>query len=162
MSDPRIPTARNGVLLVASSGGHLLELVQLADVFSQHERCWVTFDKADARGLLEREQVVFAYHPTNRHVLNLVRNMVLALRLVRRLRPRAVISTGAGVGVPFCYAGRLLGSRVIYVESLARISALSLSGRLIYPVAHRFFVQAPELARRRTRAEYRGAVFDLR
>jgi beta-1,4-N-acetylglucosaminyltransferase len=146
------------VLLVASSGGHLLELLELADRYEPGARHWVTFDKPDARTLLAGERVTYAYGPTNRHVGNLIRNAFLAARVMRRIRPRAVITTGAGVCVPFLYAARALGRRAIYVESLARIDQLSLTGRLVYPVVTHLFVQWPELARRYRRGRYVGAI----
>ena len=118
----------------------------------------MTFDKPDARVLLADEAVTFAYGPTNRNVGNLIRNLVLAIRLMFRLRPNAVITTGAGVGVPFLYAARLLRKKAIYVESLARIDELSLSGRMVYPIATDFFVQWPELTERYQRGRYEGAI----
>ncbi len=152
-------SAGGPVLLVASSGGHLLQLVQLLQAWPAEEREWVTFDTPDARSLLTGERVVFAFHPTNRSLRNLLRNLVLAVRVVRRLRPRAVVTTGAGVAVPFCYVGRVFGSRVIYIESMARISQPSLSSRLVYPVATSFFVQWPELQSMFRRARYEGQLF---
>ena len=146
------------VLLVASSGGHLIELLELANQFESDRRQWVTFDKPDARGLLIGESVTFAYGPTNRHLGNLIRNLVLAFRVIWRVRPDAVITTGAGVGVPFLYAARVFGKRAIYVESLARVDRLSLSGRLVYPVATDFFVQWPELSVRYRKGRYAGAI----
>lgn len=152
-------TRGRACLLVSSSGGHLLQLVQLRDEVGSDERHWVTFDTSDARSLLVGEAVTYAFHPTNRNVRNLIRNTWLAFRLVRKLRPRAVVTTGAGVGVPFCYLGRLFGARIIYVESFARVTEPSLTGRLIHPIAHRFFVQWPELVARYRKAEAKGALF---
>lgn len=146
------------VLLVASSGGHLLELLELANEYAPASRHWVTFDKPDARALLKGERVTFAYSPTNRHIGNLIRNAFLALRVLFDTRPSAVITTGAGVAVPFLYAARAMGRRAIYVESLARIDQLSLTGRLVYPVVTHFFVQWPELARRYRRGRYVGSI----
>ena len=143
-------------LLVTSNGGHLLELVQLRDEWERFERHWVTFDTPDVHSILAGEAVTYAYHPTNRNAKNLLRNAWLAVRLLRDLRPRAVVTAGAGVAVPFCYAARLFGARVIYVESFARITNPSLTGRLVYPVAHRFFVQWPGVRRFFRRAEYLG------
>jgi hypothetical protein len=151
--------SRSRVLLVASSGGHLLQLVQLKAISPREDRHWVTFDAPDAHSLLADEAVTFAHHPTNRNVGNLVRNLHLAFQTIRRVRPTAIVSTGAGVAVPFCYAGRLLGARVIFIESFSRVTGLSLTGRLVYPIAHRFFVQWPELAKQRRRAEYAGSLF---
>jgi beta-1,4-N-acetylglucosaminyltransferase len=147
------------VLLVASSGGHLLQLTQLRDEWPRDQRVWVTFPTTDAHSLLEGEHVEFAHHPTNRNVRNLLRNLLLAVRLTVKLRPRAIVSTGAGVAVPFCYVGRVLGSRVVFIESFSRTSHPSLTARLIYPIAHDFFVQWPDLQRHFKRARYEGQLF---
>jgi UDP-N-acetylglucosamine:LPS N-acetylglucosamine transferase len=148
--------AERPILLVASNGGHLLQLTHLKDAWHEERRVWVTFDKPDSRSLLEGEHVIHAHHPTNRNVPNLLRNAWLALKVVRRLRPAAVVTTGAGVAVPFCYVGRAFGAQIVYVESFSRINEPSLTGRLVHPVAHRFFVQWPELRRFFRKAEYRG------
>jgi beta-1,4-N-acetylglucosaminyltransferase len=149
--------AERPLLLVCSSGGHLLQLVGLADAFAAFPRLWVTFDKPDARALLAGERVVHAFGPTNRNVPNLLRNLRLAAGLLRRERPRAIISTGAGVAVPFAWIGRLRGIPVVYIESVTRITSLSLSGRMIKPIANDLFVQWPELAETVPGARYEGS-----
>jgi UDP-N-acetylglucosamine:LPS N-acetylglucosamine transferase len=150
------------VLLVCSAGGHLLQLLALRPAWSGFSRAWVTFEKSDARSLLNGEAVIFAHGPTNRSVKNLLRNIPVALRVVRRLRPSVVLTTGAGVAVPFAWIGRLLGARVVYVESFTRIEEPSLSCRLIAPVADRIYAQWPELTRVLPRARYVGTVFTER
>ena len=144
--------------LVASTGGHLLQLVSLKQAWGEHERFWVTFPKVDAQTLLASERVIWAYHPTNRNLKNLLKNLWLAWKVLRQERPDAVISTGAGVGVPFIWMGRLLGMHTIFIESITFIDHLSLSGRLVSPAVHRLFVQWPELAARHRQAAYRGKV----
>jgi beta-1,4-N-acetylglucosaminyltransferase len=145
------------LLLVCSSGGHLLQLVGLSEAFAAFPRLWVTFDKPDARALLADERVLHAFGPTNRNIPNLLRNLRLALRVLRRERPRAIVSTGAGVAVPFAWLGRMMGIPVVYIESVTRISSLSLSGRMIKPVASDLFVQWPELAEAVPGARYEGS-----
>ena len=152
-------TRRVDVLLVCSTGGHLLQLHALRAAWAGTSHAWVTFDKSDARSLLASQRVLFAFGPTNRSVGNLLRNLRLAVRLLRQLRPRLIVTTGAGVAVPFCWIGRLLGAKVVYVESLSRIEAPSLSCRLIAPVASRVYAQWPELAASYTRSRYVGSVF---
>jgi UDP-N-acetylglucosamine:LPS N-acetylglucosamine transferase len=80
--------------------------------------------------------------------------------VVRRTRPRAVLTTGAGVAVPFAWIARLHGARVVYVESFTRIDSVSLSCRLIGRAASRVYVQWPELQRLLPRARYVGSVFN--
>jgi beta-1,4-N-acetylglucosaminyltransferase len=153
-------SAARPLLIVCSSGGHLLQMLELRDAWSRFERVWVTFDKSDARSLLNGERVVHAYGPTNRNVPNLVRNLALAARVLRRERPSAILTTGAGVAVPFAWLGRLLGVPTVYVESLTRIDELSLSARMIAPVANRLYAQWPELAQPSAgRIRYAGNLF---
>jgi UDP-N-acetylglucosamine:LPS N-acetylglucosamine transferase len=123
---------------------------------------WVTFDKSDARSLLTAERVVYAFGPTNRSLRNLMRNLVLAWSVVRRVRPRLLITTGAGVAVPFAWVARIRGARVFYVESITRVEEPSLSCRLIAPIADRIYAQWPELAARMRSAVYAGSVFSER
>jgi beta-1,4-N-acetylglucosaminyltransferase len=151
---------RKELLLVCSTGGHQLQLVALREAWDGFSRTWVTLDRGDSRSLLADEDVVLAHGPTNRNVPNLLRNLALAWRVVRRVRPRAVVTTGAGVAVPFAWIGRLFGARVVYVESVTRIEAPSLSLRLIRPVASRVYVQWPELLEAVPRARYAGSVLD--
>jgi len=150
---------RTDVLLVCSTGGHLLQLVALRDSWGHFSRAWVTFDKSDARSLLAGERVYYAYGPTNRSIKNLVRNLLVAWRLVRRLRPKVLLTTGAGVAVPFAWMARLRGAKVVYVESLSRIEGPSLSYRLIAPIATRRYVQWSELAGKLPGARFAGNVF---
>jgi len=153
-ADPAIP-----VLLVASPGGHLLQLLALRSAWEDYPRAWVTLDRADTHGLLAGEHVFFARGPTNRNIRNLVRNLVLARRIVREVRPRVIITTGAGVAVPFAWLGRLAGAQVIYIESLSRIDTASLSCRMISPIASRVYGQWPEFVDVVRRARFAGCVF---
>jgi UDP-N-acetylglucosamine:LPS N-acetylglucosamine transferase len=75
------------------------------------------------------------------------------------LRPRAIVSTGAGVAVPFCYVGRLFGARVVFIESFSRTTRPSLTARLVYPIATDFFVQWPGVLPYFRRARYEGQLF---
>lgn len=146
------------VLLVCSPGGHLQQMLALEPAWRGTSRAWVTLPSADVEAALAGEDVTLAHGPTNRSLVNLVRNAVLAWRLLRRDRPAAILSTGAGVAVPFFLIGKLLGARLIYVESVTRTESISLTGRLVYPLADRFFAQWPAAAARLRRAEYAGAV----
>jgi len=153
---------RADVVLVCSSGGHLQQMLALRPAWGAYSHLWVTFDKSDARSLLDGERVVYAYSPTNRNLKNLVRNLALAWRVLRKARPRVVLTTGAGVGVPFAWLGRLLGVKIVYVESFTRIEGPSMTCRLVAPIAHRSYVQWPDMQRFVPKARYAGNVFARR
>lgn len=138
------PTPRHHVLLVGSSGGHLAQLIRLEGWWHHHDRTWVTFDKPDALSLLADEDVVWAHHPTTRNLANLMRNMRLAVREMKRIRPDIVVSTGAGVALPFFVLARFRRIPTVYVEVFDRIDSPTLTGRLCRPFTTRFCVQWPE------------------
>jgi beta-1,4-N-acetylglucosaminyltransferase len=150
---------RAELLLVCSSGGHLLQLLALRAAWGAYSHVWVTFDKSDARSLLRDEPVVFAHWPTNRSLKNLLRNLRIAWRTLRLVRPRVLLTTGAGVAVPFAWLARLRGVKVVYVESFTRIEGPSLTCRLVAPVANRVYAQWPELTSAVPKARYSGNVF---
>ena len=147
------------LLLVCSSGGHLMQLHELRGAWEAFDRAWVTFDKSDARSLLRDERVIHAFGPTNRNVPNLLRNLRLAWNVIRRERPAAILTTGAGVAVPFAWVARLHRIPTVYVESFTRMEGLSLSGRMIAPVATRLYGQWPELANGRRPVRFAGNLF---
>ena len=82
----------------------------------------------------------------------------MALILAKE-RPFAIISTGAEIAIPAFLLGKVLGMRLVFVESLCRVSKPSGTGFLLYPLADLFLVQWPQLVNSYgPRAEYAGAV----
>jgi UDP-N-acetylglucosamine:LPS N-acetylglucosamine transferase len=146
------------LLLVCSSGGHLLLLHQLRPWWERHDRSWVTFDKTDARSLLDGERLDWAHHPTQRNIPNLLRNLVLAWRVLRRERPDVLVSTGAGVAFPFFVLAKPLGIKTVYVEAYERMDRASLTGRLCYPICDLMVLQWEEQRRFYPRGQLVGAL----
>lgn len=147
------------VCLVGSSGGHLTHLYMLKPFWENKKRFWVTFDKEDARSLLNGEKVYPCYYPTNRNIKNLIRNTVVAWRVLHKEKPDLIISSGAAVSVPFFYLGKLFGSKLIYIEVFDRIDKPTLSGRLVYPIVDKFIVQWEEQKEVYKKAINLGSIF---
>jgi len=144
--------------LIASSGGHLSELLSFRSLWSQFNHFWVSFPSCDTRVLLEKEIFYHGYFPTNRNALNFVLNFILAIRVLAKERPQVLISTGAGICVPFFILGKIFSVKTIYIESMARIQNLSLTGKLVYFFSDVFIVQWPQLADLYKKAVYKGQV----
>lgn len=152
-------TGRRRLLLIASSGGHIYEMYCLREFWQDKDRFWVSFGTSDARYLLrDEEEVHWAAHPTVRNVPNLLRNLVLALRLLTRERPAMILTTGSGVAAPFLWLAWLLRIPAVFVESITRITEISLTARMVKPFAARFLVQWPELADKIPGAHYHGRI----
>ncbi len=128
-------------------------MLELREAWASFERVWVTFDKSDARSLL-RGRARGARATARRTATSRTCSATCGSRLgvLRRERPSAILTTGAGVAVPFAWMGRLLGIPTVYVESVTRIEGLSLSARLIAPVATRHVRAVAGAGRARPRA----------
>lgn len=141
------------VLLVCSSGGHFKTLYQLRSFWEAQPHHWVTFRTTVTEAQLSGEPVEWAWSPTNRNIPNLIRNLGLAWRILRRDRPDLIVSTGAGVAVPFLCLGRLLGSHTIFIESITRVNDLSLSAKLSLPFLNGLYVHWEQLQHRYPKAK---------
>lgn len=135
------------ILFVGSSGGHLAQLLALAPWYRDRPRCWVTFDTPEALSLLRDEEVITAYHPTTRNLPNLLRNAWLAWGVLRTRRVAAVVTTGAGVALPFVVLAWLRRIPTVYIEVYDRIDSATLTGRLCRPFLSAMLVQWEEQLR---------------
>jgi UDP-N-acetylglucosamine:LPS N-acetylglucosamine transferase len=132
------------ILFVGSSGGHLAQLLALRAWWQDRERVWVTFPTADALSSLAEEELIEAHYPTTRNVKNLVLNGFLAARVLLRRRPSVIVTTGAGVALPFFVVGRLLRIPTVYIEVFDRMDTRTLTARLCRPFTTQFVVQWKE------------------
>ena len=116
------------VLAVASGGGHWEQLMLLRPALDEFETVYVTTDLVQAnRDCIDAVE----YLPdANRNgKLAALRCLWAGLRLVRRIRPDVVITTGAMPGLIAVVAGRLFGAKGIWLDSIANSETLSTSGR---------------------------------
>ncbi|EHE27171.1 oligosaccharide biosynthesis Alg14 like family protein [Streptococcus pneumoniae GA13338] len=131
----------------------------LKPFWKDRERFWVTFDKEDARSILENEIFYPCYYPTNRNLKNLIKNTILAFKILRKERPDIIVSSGAAVAVPFFYLGKIFGAKTVYIEVFDRIDAPTMTGKLVYPVTDRFIVQWEEMKKVYPKAINLGGIF---
>jgi len=131
--------------IVSSCGGHLTEVRCLLPAYRDYPHFYVLNDKAllpdDMQGRTE-----FITH--SERDWKFLLNLWEAWRILRRERPTLVLSTGAGPAVPFALVGRyLFGCRIVFVETITRVDRPSMTGRLMYHIAHDFFYQWRSLER---------------
>jgi len=128
------------VCIICSAGGHLIEAMQLSPVFSRYKHYFLTIEREQSKELLKNKKVFYILDP-RRNPIKVLINLFQAFRIFMREKPDVIISTGAGIAIPTCYIGKLFGSKIIFVESIAAVTKPSLSGRFAYPVADLFIVQ---------------------
>lgn len=147
-------------VFIASTGGHLTELVLLAPRLRPHadDELWVTFSSQQSHALL-------ATHPT-RYVRNTPprdwRSLLINANTARRILDSnvdSVVSSGAGIALSFLPLARARGIDTHYIECCARVEGPSVSGRILEKVPGvRLYTQYPDFKSKRW--TYRGSVLD--
>lgn len=145
----------------ASLGGHLEEIACLKEIAKGNESFLLT----EKGGFQE-----ISFCNKTRHVVQINRKektflfkfMVLiaqSLQILIQEKPDCIISTGALATFPVCFLGKLMGKKIIYIESFARVDEPSLTGKLMYRVADLFIVQWKEMMEYYPKAIYGGGIF---
>ena len=132
------------VLLVASHGGHWVQLNRLNQAFNGCQLHYVSTeaDLANEVGTAKFSFVPDANLDTKLSLIPLAANV---LWLVLRYRPDVVVSTGAAPGFFALLFGKLLGAKTIWVDSIANAQQLSVSGEKVKRFADLWLTQWPEL-----------------
>ena len=92
------------------------------------------------------------------NIFKFLLNVFQSLRVFLGERPDVIITTGAGVAIAMCWWGRIFGRKVIFIEDWCVVDKPSLSGRLVYPVAHLFIIQWKQLQKYYPKAKFRGTL----
>lgn len=140
--------------VVSSCGGHLTEVRALMAAYADDAHFYVLNDQAMLPADMEGKTFFIAHSERDwKFLLNLWE----AFTILRRERPTAILSTGAGPAVPFAIIGRLFfGTHIVFVETMTRISSPSMTGRIMYWLAHDFYYQWPQLAPYFPKGRYGG------
>ena len=151
--------ARNlKICLAASSGGHLTQLLKIAECWRDYETFCVTTSKLVAQRLSEYGKVYVIGECNHLQPYRVTRVLFCCLRIVSRERPDVVISTGAAGGCMMCFLGKLFAAKVIWIDSIANTKKLSMSGWMIRPFADLILSQWPDVAEKYPNVEYVGEV----
>lgn len=129
---PFFPAGRKRLVLIASTGGHLTQLVRLAErEGAAEDSVWVTFDSPQSRALLADRRVLWVDYVAPR---DLKRTAEAYRRISRDLDPAdfdGAMSTGAAVGVAGLAWAKRHGLHTVYVESVSRTHGPSLTGKIV-------------------------------
>ena len=143
------------VCFAASSGGHMEELSCLKSLVSKDD--FVLTEKSDYTTVDWCKNVYYSRKINRKEWLfipKLIALIFFSLIVFIKERPKVIISTGALVTIPICFWGKLFRSKVIYIESFARVNKGSLTGKVMYKIADLFIVQWKEVLKVFPKATY--------
>jgi UDP-N-acetylglucosamine:LPS N-acetylglucosamine transferase len=147
---------RPKLMAVSSGGGHWVQLLRLMPAFSNCDVTFVTVGEAYHSQVPHHEFYV-VNDATRWNKFGLIKMSAILARIIFKIKPDIVVSTGAAPGYVALRLGRLFGARTIWIDSIANVERLSLSGQKIGPYADLWLTQWPHLARE-SGPHYAGAV----
>ena len=160
---PAAPVKKFRILLPTSAGGHLTEILQLQELLDASDHLFVTEDLPFYRKLMQGRPCRFV-RPNGRNRdwvfwCNFLVNWVLAAPILLSFRPHAIVTTGSHTAIPFCYLGKLLGCKIIFILSFCRISSKAAAASAVYPISDLFFVQWVQMRSHYPKSTYVGPLF---
>ncbi len=149
------------ICLAASSGGHYEQLLMLKPLLDKYDGFILTektaykseVNGARSRYVLQVNREEWACLP------RLIVNAFISLKIYIKERPNVIICTGVLAMIPMCLIVKLFGGKLIYIESFAKITSPTKTGRLLYKVADRFFVQWESMKEFYPNAEFLGGIY---
>jgi beta-1,4-N-acetylglucosaminyltransferase len=144
----------NLLCVVCSAGGHLTEAL-LATQDVDYPKYFVTYWLPHMSKTLSGEQHYFITNP-HKNPFKYVVNLFQSLIVYFKHKPKFILSTGSGMAIATCFLGKLFGSKVIYVETGARVTSPSMTGKLMYRFSDLFIVQWEPLMKHFPSAVYGG------
>lgn len=148
------------VCFAASSGGHFEQLMMLRPLMEEYEGFIVT-ERTGYK--VETGFPTYELPQVNRRersfVPRMVRNALASLHIFLRERPDAIVTTGVLATIPLCLICKLAGRHIVYIESFAKINSPTETGRLMYRLADRFYVQWESMLSVYPNAVFVGGVY---
>lgn len=149
------------IIFAASSGGHLEQLLMLKPLMEKYDSVFVTEkteystgkvnSKTYLLGQINRKELLF--------IPKLIGNTFRSLYILIKERPKVMITTGVLAVVPMALLVKLFGGKLIYLESFAKVTSKTLSGKLLYKFADQFYVQWEEMLKLYPKAIYKGGIY---
>ena len=131
-----------------------MEMLRILNAFKGYETFFITYKTEDTKELPNAYRI--------RRPKSLVLTMIIvfleSFRILLREKPKVLVTVGGGISIPFCFFGKLMGTKIIYIESLCRVRSKSGSGKLVYPIADLFLVQWKDMLKIYPKSKYWGSV----
>ena len=149
------------ICFAASSGGHFEQLVMLKPLMEKYDSFVMTEETSyDAK---VNGQKMYYLKQVNRKeksfIPRMIVNTVRSARIYRNEKPDIVICTGVLAMIPICLIAKLHGKKIVYIESFAKVTSATLTGKLLYKFADQFYVQWPEMQKIYPKAIYLGGIY---
>lgn len=149
------------ICFIASTGGHFEQLMMLRPLMDKYDSFIVT-EKTDY-SVIKNDRKVYYLRQVNRNekvfIFKMIENTFKSLKIFIKERPDVVISTGALATIPMCLLSKIFRKKIIFIESFAKVTSPTLTGKLVYKFADQFYVQWEQMKEHYPDAICKGGIY---
>ena len=151
------------VMFISSVGGHLTQMLQLEKLFHAYDYILITEKTDVTKNFNQKYNTEFLLYGSRQYLFSylfkFIFNILKSFYLFFKYKPEVIITTGTHTAVPMCYIGWMFGKKIIFIESFAKRTSPTLSGKLVYPIATTFVVQWESMLKYYPKAQYWGWIY---
>lgn len=149
------------ICFIASTGGHFEQLMMLKPLMDKYESFIVT--EKTGYSVINDDKKIYYLNQVNRHekafLFKMALNFIKSIKIFIKERPDVVISTGALATIPMCIIAKAFKKKVIFIESFAKVTSPTLTGKLVYKFADQFYVQWEQMKEHYPNAIFKGGIY---
>lgn len=150
------------ICFAASTGGHFEQLMMLQPLMKKYDSFILT-EKTKYNVNNKNEHKTYYMKQVNRKEIffpiNMIINLFKSIYIFIKEKPDYMITTGVLAMIPMAILMKLFNKKLIYIESFAKISSPTQTGKLLYKYADRFYVQWEKMLEFYPNAIYKGGIY---
>ncbi|GAB6168201.1 UDP-N-acetylglucosamine--LPS N-acetylglucosamine transferase [Clostridium carnis] len=149
------------ICFIASTGGHFEQLMMLKPIMDKYDSFIIT-EKTLYKSIKDKRKTYYLKQVNREEktwVFKMIINTINSLKIYIKEKPDIVISTGALATIPICIIAKVFRKKLIFIESFAKITTPTLTGKLLYKFADQFYVQWEEMLKVYPKAIYKGGIY---
>lgn len=151
------------VMFISSVGGHLTQMLELKSIFNDYDYVLVTEKTSVTKDLKSKYHMDYLMYGSRHYLFKYLficlYNIIKSIYLFCKYRPKVIVTTGTHTAVVMCYLGWVFRRKVIYIESYAKRTSKTMTGKIIYPIATTFIVQWESMLKLYPKAKYFGGIY---
>lgn len=149
------------ICFIASTGGHFDQLMMLKPIMDKHYSFIIT-EKTAYQSVVDSRKTYYLKQVNRQEktwIYKMIVNTINSFKIFIKEKPEVVISTGALATVPMCIIAKVFRKKLIFIESFAKITSPTLTGKLLYKFADQFYVQWGDMIKVYPNAIYKGGIY---
>lgn len=149
------------ICFASSSGGHYEQLMMLKPLMKKYDSFVVT-ESTQYNSKIKNEKTYYlcqVNRQENKFILSMIFNTFKSFRILMKEKPDLVVCTGVLATIPLCLLIKIMGKKLVYIESFAKVSSPTKTGKLLYNFADQFYVQWESMLKVYPNAIYLGGIY---